>query len=80
MDRFKDDLMLGVDKGVVGEGLQESLPVLTRDRLVAEDAEGLEFGGELCFAVHWLPRRRRKFSPLGKLANCTNTSCRSRYS
>lgn len=41
MDRFKDDLMLGVDKGVVGEGLHESLPVLTRDRLVAEHAEGL---------------------------------------
>ena len=32
--------------------MHESLPLLARDGLIAEHAEGLEFGCELCFAIH----------------------------
>jgi hypothetical protein len=51
-DRFKDGLMLRLDERARAERLQESLPVFARGRLIAQQAEGLEFGYELCFAIH----------------------------
>jgi hypothetical protein len=35
VDRFKDDLMLGLHESVLGESLYDSLPALTRDRFIA---------------------------------------------
>ncbi len=51
-DRFKDDLMFRLDESMLVEGLHKSLPLTARGRLIAQRAEGLEFGGELCFSIH----------------------------
>jgi len=45
-DRFKNDLMLRLDECVIGERLHEPPPLLATDGIIAEHAEGLEFGCE----------------------------------
>lgn len=51
-DRFKDDLMLRLLECALAKGLDEILPQIARDRLIAERAEGPEFGCKLFFAIH----------------------------
>jgi hypothetical protein len=51
-DRFKDDLMLRLVESVRAEGLDEILPQIASDRLIAKRAKGLEFGCDLFFVIH----------------------------
>ena len=51
-DRFKDDLMFGLAESVRAERLDEILPQVACDGLIAKRAKGLKLGCELCLAIH----------------------------